>query len=107
MLVLFLWKKMGRTKDGKRFRKLAGAIVTASVVYGVLVGSYFGVTPPGDTFLGRLQILDINDFDSMMTFAIGVGGLHVLLANMMVAWNRRSSLTSGPARGNRGVSLAG
>ena len=92
LLVAFLWKKMGRTRDGRRIRKLVGAVVTASVIYGVLVGSYFGVAPPENTLLGRLQIFDINDFESMMSFAIWVGGLHVVLANLMVAWNRRSSL---------------
>ena len=92
LLVVFLWKKMGRSKDGKRLRKLAGAIVCASVVYGVLVGSYFGVAPAEGTFLATLKILDINDFNSMMGLAIWIGGLHVVLANAMVAWNRRSSL---------------
>ncbi len=92
LLIAFLWKKMGRTKDGRRFRKLTGAVVTCSVLYGVLVGSYFGVTPPEGTILGRLHILNINDFESMMSLAIWVGGLHVILANLMVAWNRRSSL---------------
>ncbi len=98
LLVAFLWKKMGRSKDGLRLRKLAGAVVTSSVVYGVLVGSYFGVTPPEGTILGRLQVLDINDFDSMMSLAIGIGGLHVVLANVMVAWNRRAtSMALAPA----------
>jgi V/A-type H+-transporting ATPase subunit I len=94
LLALFLWKKMGRSRDGKRIRKLVGAVVTCSVVYGVLVGSYFGVTPPEGTFLGRLQVLDINNFIGMMYFSAGIGGLHVLLANVMVAWNRRSSLNA-------------
>jgi len=93
LAVLFFWKKMGRSKGGLRVRTLATAIVTCSVVYGVLVGSYFGVAPPEGTLLGRMQILDINDFGSMMRLSIGIGGLHVALANLMVAWNRRSSLS--------------
>jgi V/A-type H+-transporting ATPase subunit I len=93
LLVAFLWKRMGRSKDGKRLRKLAGAVVCASVVYGVLVGSYFGVAPAAGTLLATLQVLDINDFDSMMRLAIGIGGIHVGLANLMVVWNRRSSLS--------------
>ena len=92
ILVAFLWKKMGRSKDGLRLRKLVGAVLTCSIGYGVLVGSYFGVTPPPESLLGRLQILDINDFDTMMSLAIWIGGLHVVLANVMVAWNRRKSL---------------
>lgn len=94
LLVAFLWKRMGRSANGRRLRKLAGAIVSASVVYGVLVGSYFGVAPEDGSFLGAFHVLDINDFDSMMRLAIGIGGLHVALANLMVVWNRRSSLTA-------------
>jgi len=93
LLVAFMWKGMGRSKSGRRMRKLVGAVVSASVVYGVLVGSYFGVAPPEGTVLGALHVLNINDFSSMMRLSIGIGGIHVALANLMVVWNRRSSLS--------------
>jgi V/A-type H+-transporting ATPase subunit I len=87
----FLWPKMGRSDTGRRMRSLAASIVGASVVYGVLVGSYFGVAPPTSSFLGSLKVLEINDFNSMMKLSIVVGGTHVVLANLMVLWNRRGS----------------
>ncbi len=87
----FLWPKMGRSDTGKRMRSLAASIVGASVAYGVLVGSYFGVAPAVDSFVGSLKVLEINDFNSMMKLSVVVGGTHVVLANLMVAWNRRGS----------------
>jgi len=90
----FLWKRMGRTASGKRMRSLAASIVGGSVAYGVLVGSYFGLAPTEGSPLGSLKILEINDFDAMMKLSVMVGGLHVALANLMVAWNRRDSSTA-------------
>jgi V/A-type H+-transporting ATPase subunit I len=94
LLLVFFWRRIGRNDTGKRMRSLAAAIVGASVTYGILVGSYFGVTPPTGSWLHALKILEINDFDSMMKLAMVVGGVHVALANGMVAWNRRSSLSA-------------
>jgi V/A-type H+-transporting ATPase subunit I len=87
----FFWKRMGKTASGKRMRTLAGSLAAVSVLYGVLVGSYFGVAPAEGSLLGFLKILDINDFDSMMKLSVVVGGAHVALANLLVAWNRRHS----------------
>ena len=87
----FLWPKMGRSDAGRRLRSLATSVVGASIVYGVLAGSYFGVAPSADSFAGSLKVLEINDFNSMMRLSIVVGGIHVVLANIMVAWNRRGS----------------
>jgi V/A-type H+-transporting ATPase subunit I len=87
----FFWKRMGKAANGRRMRTLAGSIAAASVLYGVLVGSYFGLAPREGSLLASLKILDINDFDSMMKLSVVVGGLHVALANLMVAWNRRHS----------------
>ena len=41
--------------------------------------------------LSTFDLLDINDFDSMMRLAVVVGAAHVMLANAMVAWKRRRS----------------
>jgi V/A-type H+-transporting ATPase subunit I len=65
--------------------------VIAAVAYGALVGSYFGLAPAPDSVLSILKVMDINDFDGMMRVALGVGAAHVVLANVMVAWNRRRS----------------
>jgi V/A-type H+-transporting ATPase subunit I len=70
---------------GQRFRPLLALIVLASLVYGVLLGSYFGITPPRESLLGRLQLLDMNNSQLMMGIAVLVGGLHVVLANVLDA----------------------
>lgn len=79
--VLFFWKKLGASKTGSRLRPLLVSISAISVTWGVLVGSYFGNAPPGN-FLQALHFLDINDFDNMMLLSVGIGVLHILLANL-------------------------
>ncbi|MEW4526674.1 ATPase V [Maioricimonas sp. JC845] len=86
--LLFGWRKLGTSQSGRRYRPLLALIVLASLIYGILVGSYFGVTPPQDSLPGRLQLLDFNNSALMMGVAVLVGGLHVLLANVMDARRR-------------------
>ncbi len=94
LMTAFFWKRMARTVALKRTRKLLTLIAAASVTYGVLVGSYFGVTPPSESSLGRLHLLDIYDFDSMMRLSLGVGVVHLIIANAVTAWGRRRSWTA-------------
>ncbi|MFN3150357.1 V-type ATP synthase subunit I [Bremerella sp.] len=81
---------------GQRFRPMLLLIVIASLVYGILVGSYFGLTPPNDSILGKLHLLDMNNSKLMMGVAVLVGGLHIILANAMDAW-RCSDIRDGLA----------
>ncbi len=83
--LLLFWKKMGRSPGGQRMRALLVTILGFSLVYGVIIGSYFGLSPRPASFLKRLQILDINNANAMMALAICVGALHVILANLMNA----------------------
>lgn len=89
--LLFFWKPMGRSEGGRGIRRLLSWIVVASIAFGVMIGSYFGVSPGPESFLGRLKIMDINDFSSMMKLSIAIGGVHLSLANAVTAWHRRSS----------------
>jgi V/A-type H+-transporting ATPase subunit I len=82
------WARMGRSTVGRRLRYLALAMLVAALVYGVLVGSYFGVSPPPDSPLAGLQLLDINDYPAMMRLSVAVGVLHVALANGVTAWRQ-------------------
>ncbi len=91
IVLAVFWKRMGKSDTGRRMRRLASAIVAASVGYGALVGSYFGVTPVSGTLPDGFKLLDLNDFDSMMRVTVFVGAAHVVLANGVVAWNRRRS----------------
>jgi V/A-type H+-transporting ATPase subunit I len=88
-VVLLSWPKLATSVHGVRFRHLLVALVVAAAVYGVLVGSYFGVEPRAGTFLASLKVLDIHDQAGMMALAVGIGGLHLMLANTITAWRYR------------------
>ncbi len=90
------WRKLGSSSTGRRYRPLLLSIVVLSVCYGVLVGSYFGVSPPADTLPGKLHLLDMSDTNLMMSISVLIGCLHVILANMMDAL-RYPRLTDGLA----------
>jgi len=81
VLVAYYWERMGKTPKGCRFRLLAVWVLGASFLYGVLVGSYFGLSPPPGTLPAGLHVLDLNDFDAMMRISIIIGCLHIVLAN--------------------------
>ncbi|MGB5136886.1 MAG: V-type ATPase 116kDa subunit family protein [Prochlorococcaceae cyanobacterium] len=85
VVVGLLWKGMGRTPGGRHFRVQAVMALTFALIYGVLAGSYFGVELAAASPLAALKVLDLNDFDAMMKLALVVGGLHLLLANGIVA----------------------
>jgi V/A-type H+-transporting ATPase subunit I len=90
MLLAFKWKKFGKTFQGQRLRVLALVTVFFSMIWGVLTGGYFGYSPAQDSFAGSLKILEINDFDSMMRLSIAVGVIHILLANLIKAYQYKT-----------------
>ncbi len=95
--LLLFWKRMGGTV-GQRSWRLYGVIISgATILYGVLVGSYFGVAPPEGAVLGRVKLLDLNNFNAMMMVSIVVGVLHLVLANALAAraaWGRRKAIAN-------------
>ncbi len=94
-ILLVNWRKLSRgSETSVRIRNLWLSLVTAAFVYGVMVGSYFGITPPDGNILATLHVLDMNDFSAMMKLSIGAGVLHLVIANSMVAWGRRDSLVA-------------
>ncbi|WP_114416526.1 V-type ATP synthase subunit I [Marinospirillum perlucidum] len=92
-ILLWKWKALGKTLTHRRLRTLGVALTGAGVLWGLLVGSYFGAPPPLP-WLAHLKVLDLNDFDAMMTLSIVIGAAHLLLANLIMAWVRRHSLQS-------------
>ena len=84
-LVLFYWQRMGASDTGRRMRTLGVVVTGMSVVYGILAGSYFGLTPTAASLPGKLQILQFDDFDAMIRLSIVIGAVHVALANTMRA----------------------
>ncbi len=82
----------GRLKSsvsGRRIFRMGLMVAAASLLYGVLAGSYFGYVPPAGSLAGRLHMLDLRNFNGMMQLAVFVGAGHLLVANLMTAWHRR------------------
>lgn len=92
LILLLAWRKLGRSGGGRRFRRLAVAIVLASVGYGVIVGSYFGFAPTEGSLFDKLHVLDGRDMGLMMRLSIIVGVSHLALAHLVTAWHALRSL---------------
>lgn len=87
------WQGMGKSAKGIRFRQLLLVTLTASLVWGVLVGSYFGMSPEAGMLVAKLKLFDINDFSTMMKISIFVGVIHVALANLVRAYQLHQQTT--------------
>jgi V/A-type H+/Na+-transporting ATPase subunit I len=85
VLLAMFWRGMGTRPSTRRFRVLAMVGLLFSLLYGMLAGSYFGAPPPAGSFLAHLQVLHLDDFNAMMKVSLVVGGLHLILANGIVA----------------------
>lgn len=95
IVLLLVRKPLGRSAALLRFRRLLTAVVAGSLAWGLVVGSYFGVTPAPESLLGRLHVVDVNNFDMMIPLTICVGLLHILLANLVLvrrAWGRLEAI---------------
>ena len=89
------WRRLSRaSQTSLRLRNLAVSLVSGSLLYGVLIGSYFGVEPEPNSLLGWFHVLNMDSFSNMMKLSIGAGALHLIAANGMVAWSSRQSLTA-------------
>jgi len=84
-LLWLRWRRLGTSENGRRMQGLLLTILICSLIYGVLVGSYFGLSPPPESVVGWLQILNIDDFDAMMRLSLAMGVGHLLIANGMRA----------------------
>jgi V/A-type H+-transporting ATPase subunit I len=85
VLLAFLWKRLSGSEAGRQFRTLLGLLTATSLVYGVMVGSYFGVAPAKGSLLSRLVLLDVNDAKTMMGLSVVIGVTHLVLANLLNA----------------------
>lgn len=91
VFVLLLWNRMSASATKRRLRKLFVAIAIASTLYGVSIGSYFGLSPPQGSVLEALHLVDAGDTTLMMQISITIGVAHLALANLALAWSRRWS----------------
>jgi V/A-type H+-transporting ATPase subunit I len=85
------WKKLGRSEGGRSFRTMLLTLVGASVIWGVMAGSYFGLEPPAGSPLASLKVIDLNDFSTMMQLSILLGVAQLVWANVASAWRFRGS----------------
>ncbi len=91
LITLGFWRKMGRSPGGRGFRMLLTALTGASFIYGLLAGSFFGVAPPAGSWLARIAVIDVTDFQAMMLASLVVGALHIVMALGCAAWLKRQS----------------
>jgi V/A-type H+-transporting ATPase subunit I len=82
VIVLVYRKRLGASGAGRRWRVMILALAGATAIYGIMAGSYFGVTPPPDSLLGRLHILDLGNFTVMMALSVIIGATHVAYASV-------------------------
>ncbi|MGV6874871.1 V-type ATP synthase subunit I [Pseudochelatococcus sp. B33] len=87
--VLLFWRKFNASLALRRTRVLLIVLSAAAIVYGVLAGSYFGVSPPEGSLLARFEIIDVHDFDAMMRLSIGIGVVHLSVGLAADAWVNR------------------
>ncbi len=89
LLLAFAWRPLRRSSQGARLAWLGLGIVVSTVVYGLLVGSWFGLPSPAP--VDRLTVLDLGDNTTMMALSVGIGVGHVVLANVLAASSRAGS----------------
>ena len=87
--VLFYWKRLGQSAKARAYRLLGLSLASFSIVYGVMVGGYFGVSPPEGSLLDQLNVVDINNYSGMMKLSIIVGVLHMALGLALAAYAKR------------------
>ena len=93
-ITAWFWKRLGASEKGRQWRVLMTTLSATTILYGVLAGGYFGVTPPEGSLLGRLKVFDPGDAATMMALSIALGGGHLILANLMDAARMRRSPAS-------------
>jgi V/A-type H+-transporting ATPase subunit I len=94
LLTGLLWKKIGSSPTGRRMRGVLLTIDLCTIGYGVICGSYFGVSPADGAWLARLQVLDAKSQSQMMPITIGIGVIHLSLAHLINAWLQRGTATA-------------
>lgn len=80
-LLAAFWKPLSTSATGRAMRPLLAILLFVSTAWGIAVGSFFGHAFPPDSLLGKLKVLDVNNFDMMMAISVGCGIVHLIIAN--------------------------
>jgi len=111
IILLIFNGKMNKSQMGKRIRAMSWFIVGTSMIWGALVGSYFGTMPGQESKLYALtssfKKLDMDNINLMMTISIYTGIFHICLANFLVAWKYKNTFFSLSKIGWCAISLSG
>jgi V/A-type H+/Na+-transporting ATPase subunit I len=79
VVLALVFRPLGRSRTGRRLRRLGTVLVVCTITYGALVGSWFGLAPP---YLDAVAILDPRDTQTMMAICLVIGLAHVMLGNL-------------------------
>jgi len=90
-LILLLRKRFGTGETAQRMLRLAVWLCVSTTAFGVITGSYFGWEPTGGGLIARLAFIDLADVEAMMRLTVTIGVVHVIVANLVNAWNMRGS----------------
>ncbi len=106
LYLAFKWRsiKSGLLRD---MRMLMLATLLFSLLWGILIGSYFGYIVPPESMMGRFKILDMDDFDSMMRLSIAIGVTHLTLSNLVMAYQRKGQSIAYASLGWAAITLGG
>jgi V/A-type H+-transporting ATPase subunit I len=85
------WRPLRSTALRRRARRFLTVAVTASVVFGVAVGSYFGGAPAPDTLAASLKLFDASDTGAYVTLSILLGAAQLIVANAALARHLRGA----------------
>lgn len=89
IISLLLRKSLIRSGK-KQFWLLMIALSASSLIYGVLAGEYFGLDAPKGGFLDQIAIFkpDLAKLSELMAFSIGIGVVHVTIANAISIYQK-------------------
>ncbi|MEJ2689895.1 MAG: V-type ATP synthase subunit I [Deltaproteobacteria bacterium] len=90
---LLTHKRLRRKNNG--LDRLLFSLFLGSLLYGILSGSYFGLTPPPTSLLANFHLLDIHNQQQMMLLSVVLGIIHLAVANgaiFLLSKRRTSSL---------------
>ncbi len=91
LILLCIKRRIPNNTQNKRLLNLGFTMAFFGLIWGCMVGSYFGVSPAADNPLATLSIINLNDYNVMMRLSITIGVVHLLIANLMSAVSLKGS----------------